>query len=167
VVDQWHPGRVNYSQFTWNDIGFDGPVLPRDLAFDVANNDVPISNVNGTGTAGVQTAYIVQPNSSMNLTVPNVSGVSQASGALLTFNFYPEGVAGITLNVAVNGHAISVPWPYPDDTVDSPRTIAIPVPLADVTTGNNTLTFSSGNYNLDVMNIDLIMQGAAGVVSPS
>ena len=40
------------------------------------------------------------------------------------------------------------------------------MPLADVTTGNNTLTFSAGNYNLDVMNIDLIMQGAGGIGGP-
>ncbi len=162
--DKFSNQRVN--TFTWNNIGFDGPVLPRDLAFDAPDNTAPVSNVNGTGQSGIDTAWIVQPNSSMNLTVPGVTGVSQASGALLTFNFYPEGVAPITLNVAVNGHQISMAWPYPDNTVDSPRTIAIPVPLADVITGNNTLTFSSGNYNLDVMNVDLIMQGAGGVVNP-
>jgi hypothetical protein len=162
--DKFNSQRLN--TFQWNNIGFDGPVLPRDLAFDVPDNTVPLSNATGIGLPGIGTAWVVQPNSSMNLTVPGVTGVDAASGALLTFNFFPEGVAPITLNVSVNGNQISVPWPYPDDTVDSPRTIAIPVPLADVVNGNNTLTFTSGNYNLDVMNIDLIMQGAGGIVQP-
>jgi hypothetical protein len=96
------------------------------------------------------------------LTVTGVTNIGDASGALLEFNFYPEGVAPVTLKVAVNGHPLTVPWPYPDSTVDSPRTIAVSVPLDDIATGNNTLSFSTGDYTLDVMNLDLILQGAGG-----
>jgi hypothetical protein len=163
-ADKFNTQRTN--TFTWNDIGFDGPVLPRDLAFDAADNNVPVSNIDGTGTPGINTAWTVQPNSSINLAVPGVNGVANAAGALVTFNFYAETVLG-TLNVAVNGHAISIPWPYPDVTEDSDRTVAIPVPLADVVTGNNTLTFyTTGSYALDIMNVDLILQGADGIVNP-
>ena len=42
------------------------------------------------------------------------------------------------LTVKVNGKAISVDWPYPDSITDSPRTIAIPVPLDDLVAGDNT-----------------------------
>ncbi len=163
-ADKFSSQRVN--TFTWDDIGFDGPVEPRDLGFDVPNNSTPVSSVNDTGTPGVDTAYTIQPNSSTNLTVPHVTGVSQASGALLTFNFYPYSVDPSTINVAVNGHDISVNWPYPDQTTDSPRTLAIQVPLSDVVAGNNTVTFFAGNYTMDVMNIDLIMQGAGGIGGP-
>ena len=70
--DKFSNQRVN--TFTWDNIGFDGPVLPRDLAFDVPDNTAPVSNVNGTGQSGIDTAWIVQPNSSLNLTVPGVTG---------------------------------------------------------------------------------------------
>jgi hypothetical protein len=162
--DKFGTQRIN--TFTWDNVGFDGPVLPRDLAFDAPNNSVPNSNVNGMGLTGVNTAWVAAPNTSLDLTVPSVSGTANATGSCLTFNFYPEGVAPITLDVAVNGHALSMPWPYPDATVNSPRAIAIPVPLADLVTGDNTVTFTAGNYNLDVMNVDLILQGAGGTVNP-
>jgi hypothetical protein len=152
--------------FAWANVGFDGPILPRDLGFDVPNNAASNTNVGGLGLPGENTAYVLQPNSSMNLTVHGVTGISNATGALLEFNFFPELVSPITLNVAVNGSRISVPWPYPDNTVDSPRTIAIPVPLAELQTGDNTVSFSAGNYSLDIMNVDLILQGAGGIVSP-
>jgi hypothetical protein len=160
--DKFNTERLN--TFRWGNLGFDGPVLPRDLGFDVPDNSVPLGNATGIGLPGIGTAWVVHPNSSINLTVHGVAGVRAASGALLTYNFYPVGVAPITLNVRVNGHAISLAWPYPDRTVDSPRTIGIAVPLADVVTGNDTVTFSAGNYVLDVMNIDLILQGAGGTI---
>jgi len=151
--------------FHWSNVGFDGPVLPRDLAFDVPNNTTPDSNVYTSGVPGVDVGWNIPPNSSLNLTDPGVSGIGDGSGALLTFSFYEQN-APITLTVAVNGHTISVPWPYPDDLTGTTRTLAVPVPLADVQSGDNTITFTTGNYNLNVMNVDLVLQGAGGIVSP-
>jgi hypothetical protein len=59
------------------------------------------------------------------------------------------------LTVAVNGHTITV--------TASSDTLGVPVPLSDINTGNNTVTFTAGNYGMNVMNIDLIMQGAGGI----
>lgn len=146
--------------FHWDNVGFDGPVLARDLAFDAPDNNAPDNNIAGGGAVGIDASYDVPPNGSFNLTVPGVTGVANAAGALLTFNFYSESV--IPLNVSVNGHNVSIAWPYPDQVTYSPRTIAIPVPLADIVTGNNTVTFSAGNYLEQVANVDLIMQGAGG-----
>jgi hypothetical protein len=150
--------------FRWDNLGFDGPVLPRDLGFDVPNNNAPDNNIAGDGASGLDNAYSIPPNGSRNLTIPAVNNLAQASGALLEFNFYSQAV--IPLDVALNGNNLNIPWPYPDNTIFSPRTIAIPVPLSDIVTGNNTLTFSAGNYLFQVMNIDLILQGAGSLVNP-
>ncbi len=155
-------GTQRVHTFRWDNLAFDGPVLPRDLGFDLPDNTAPDTNVGGLGLPGIDTAWIIHPNSSRDLTVTGVTNTGDASGALLEFNFYPEGVAPVTLKVAVNGHPLTIPWPYPDSTVDSPRTIAVSVPLDDIATGNNTVSFSTGDYTLDVMNLDLILQGAGG-----
>jgi hypothetical protein len=141
--------------FTWDNVGFDGPVLPRDLAFDVADNT---ANGNDLG-------YFVPANSSQNLTATGVYNVSNAAAALLTFAFYEQS-APFTISYAINGHAHSLAWPYPDTLIDTPRTLAIPLSLSEVQNGNNVITFSTGNYGLTVMNIDLIMVAAGGTVSP-
>src|SRR5262249_13854408 len=148
-------GNQGTHSFRWDNLGFDGPVLPRDLGFDVPNNSAPDGNVGGIGAGGLDNAYTIPANGSRNLTIPHVHDLAQAAGALLEFNFYSQAV--IPLQVALNGHNLSVPWPYPDTTTFSPRTIAIPVPLADVTSGDNTLTFSAGNYLFQVSNINLIL----------
>jgi hypothetical protein len=39
--------------FTWDNFGFDGPTLPRDLAFDVADRMVPVGGlINWVGPSG-------------------------------------------------------------------------------------------------------------------
>jgi hypothetical protein len=87
--DKFNTERLN--TFHWSNLGFDGPVLPRDLGFDVPDDSAPLNNATGIGLPGIGTAWVVHPNSSMNLTVQGVTGVRAASGALLTYNFYPEG----------------------------------------------------------------------------
>jgi hypothetical protein len=142
-----HYGQNTVHTFNWDNVGFDGPVLPRDLGFDVPNPAAP--------NEGYSLA-----NSSVSLVAPGITqtDIQAASGALLTFNFYSQ--TAVPLNVAVNGHRLSVPWPFSDHTFDTTRTIAVPVPLADVVDGGNTVSFTGGNYMYMVENIDLILQGA-------
>jgi hypothetical protein len=139
--------------FTWDNVGFDGPVLPRDLAFDVPDNP------NGGGDLG----YFVGPNSSVSLVDHGLYNVANASSALLTFNYYTQ-TSQVTFQYAINGHQHTLPWS--NALAYSPGTIAIPIPLSDVVAGDNTITFSEGSAPLTVMNIDLIMVGAGGVVGP-
>ena len=153
--------------FHWDNFGFDGPILPRDLGFDVPANHVP-DIFPGSGARAFDNAYVVPPNTKIHLTIPDVSGVANASGALLVFNFYSQSV--IPLDLALNGHNLSEAWPFPDHTTFSPRTIAIPVKkknLSDIVKGNNTLTFWAGNYLFQVANIDLILLGAGGGCPPA
>jgi hypothetical protein len=141
--------------FFWDDLEFDGPVLPRDLGFDVPDNHAPDNSAQaGPSVTAADTGYFVASGTSRHLTVPGVTGVAEARGALLTFD-YRTSSEPATLTVAVNGHTITV--------TASSDTLGVPVPLSDINTGNNTVTFTAGNYGMNVMNIDLIMQGAGGI----
>jgi hypothetical protein len=142
--------------FNWDNVGFDGPVLPRDLAFDVPDNTNDGNNL----------GYSIGANSSVTLTVPGVTGVGNASAGLLTFEWYDQLSSPVTINYAINGHAHTFAWPFPWTNWGSDKTFAIPIDLSDVQTGNNTVTISTGNYAVTVMNVDLIMVGAGGVVAP-
>ncbi len=164
-ADKFGNQRIN--TFTWDNVGFDGPVLPRDLTFDVPNNPaLTVGNVNGYSPT-YEIGYDIGPNSSTTVTVPNLSSLSSASGGLLTFNFYDNTTEPFAFNYAINGHPHTYAWPFPWTNPNSPKTIGIPISLSDVVNGSNTITFSTGNYEMTVSNIDLIMIGAGGIVSPS
>jgi hypothetical protein len=160
-------GNQRTNTFTWDNVAFDGPVLPRDLGVEVANPTNPNASVNGVGVPGINTAFVAPAGGSVPVTVPGVTGLGQAQAALLEYDFYAEGGNPTSLDVTVNGNALSTPWPFPDGVVDSPRTIAIPVPLADLTSGDNAVTFQAGAQPLDVFNVDLILAGAGGGGDPT
>jgi hypothetical protein len=149
--------------FTWDNVGFDGPVLPRDLAFEVPDAVTSISSSpiyknlgwynfsNGGGTVTV--------------TDPNVSGISQASGGLLVFNTF-NNTAPLTFTYSLNGnptHTLNWPYQTADTQTGTGRTIAIPISLSEVVTGNNTITISDNDSGgLFLYNVGLIMVGAGG-----
>ena len=80
---QFNSQRLN--SFFWSNVGFDGPVLPRDLGFDVRTPMSPTTPPSALGD-GTDTGYYVATGASRSLTVPGVTGIAQAAGALLTFN---------------------------------------------------------------------------------
>lgn len=136
----------------WDNLGFDGPVLPRDLGFDVPNQ--------GSLHGGAEQLGWATGSGPVTVTAPGVSGQSKASGALLELNWYAltDSVPTVSLN---GGAAISTAWPFPDGATYVWRTIAIPVPLSEVRTGSNSITV--GNAPGGFANVDLILQGAGGV----
>jgi hypothetical protein len=165
---------ARYHTFVWGNMGFDGPTLPRDLGYDVPNNHVAdtfTGEAACTGCPAFDNAYQIPVNGSINETTPNIPAIPSGTpappaGALLTFDWIvPTAVP--TLKVAVNGHDLSEPWPYPDQGANSWRPIGISVPTADLVAGVNTITFSAGNWHESVDNIDMILLGAGGVVPPS
>ena len=76
--------------FTWDNFTFDGPVLPRDLAFDVPDRLTPVGSgypglLNmGWGFGGFDQSPAPPP---LTLTIPGVYNVADAAAAFLTFNF--------------------------------------------------------------------------------
>jgi len=149
--------------FTWDDVGFDGPVLPRDLAFDAADSDGKVPGYPQLTNLGWESSA----SAPVTITIPRVTGVARATGGLLTFNFENEDVSPVSLRYSLNRHPPrSYAWPFPDTMTNSPRTVAIPIPLSEVRTGTNHIKIWSDQDALIVSNVDLIMREAGGIVRP-
>ncbi len=151
--------------FVWDNVGFDGPVLPRDLAFDVNDSLTPDGST-ANGDPRIDLGWFVPPGSSHTFNINNVSGLtnSTTAGALLEFSFYNQS-SPLTLNYSINGHSHSQPWVYPDTAAYTPRTIAIPLTLSELQPGTNTITIGS-EQGISVENIDIIVVGGGGIVNP-
>jgi hypothetical protein len=154
--------------FTWDNVGFDGPLLPRDLAFDVLDSLVPITNYPDLLNLGWNVP--VTDATPLTLTVPDVYNVDHAVGALLTFNYSTYNPVTISYRVN-NGEWHDQPWPFGDCYTQNDfvlcgaKTIGVPVDVTDVQAGTNTIQFSSTDATA-IANVDLVLQGAGGVVDP-
>jgi len=149
--------------FTWDNVGFDGPVLPRDLAFDASDS---LTSVAGYPTL-TNLGWVTSASAPVTITIPKVTGISKAVGGLLTFNFDDQDVAPVTLRYSLNRHAVqSYEWPFHDSLTNSPRTVAIPISLSEVVRGTNHVRIWSDQDSLILSNVDLIMRAAGGIVDP-
>ena len=152
--------------FTWDNVGFDGPRLARDLAFDVLDRMQPMDG----GYAGLlNLGWGVSPNDALPLalTVPGVYNIDKAAAALLTLNY--STYDPVTLSFRFNGGAWhDQPWPFPacymqnQAVLCGAKTLAIPVPLAELLTGDNLLEIRSSDTTA-IYNIDVILVAAGGV----
>jgi len=152
--------------FTWDNVGFDGPKLARDLAFDVPDRMQPMDGI----YAGlINLGWPVAPNDPqpLALTVPGVYHVARASAALLTLNY--STFDPVTLSFRFNGGPWhDQAWPFPPCYVQNnavlcgAKTVAFPVPLAEVVAGDNRVEFKSSDI-AGIYNVDLILVGAGGV----
>jgi hypothetical protein len=160
--------------FTWDNFAFDGPVLPRDLAFDVLDALIPVgSNYPGLLNTGWPVGGL-NDSTPLTLTVPGVHNVAEASGALLTFNFVDFNYANLSTPVPFisyrvnNGSWQLAAFPFGACPVQNggpacgEYTISVPVNLADVHSGDNTIQFTATD-GAAIANVDLILRGAAGI----
>lgn len=151
--------------FSWDNFGFDGPVLPRDLGFDVPDNTTPDqSALNGNPTVDIGYRVPSGSGQSLTVTIPNVHNVANAAAALLEFT--PSGgVYGPdTFTYAINnGPSHDYTWPY---EIGSAATGAIPVPVTDLADGTVTIHISA-TTDVFISNIDLILVGAGGTPNPN
>jgi len=156
--------------FTWDNLAFDGPVLPRDLAFDVLDRLTPVGP-NYPGLLNLGWPLVPNDPTPLTLTVPGVYNIDKAAGAILTLNYATD--LPITLSYRVNnGVWHDQPWPFPTCYTQNgnvqcgSRTIAVPVPLSEVQPGTNTIQFktSDSTNNAGIANVDLILVGAGGIV---
>ena len=152
--------------FTWDNVGFDGPLVARDLAFDVLDRLQPISG----GLLNLGWAVFPTDATPLRLEAQGVYNVSSAQAAFLAFN--SSTYNPVTISYRVNGGAWqSEPWPFPKCYVQNGFTLCgqksniVPVPLGDVRTGTNTIEFKSTDAT-SITNVDLILKGAAGVPAP-
>ena len=151
--------------FTWDNVGFDGPIVSRDLTFDVLDNLAPIGGYPDLLNLG----WGVFPNdvAPLTVTVPNVYNVANASAALLAFNYTTYNP--VTVSYRVNDGAWQdYPWPFGacytqnDFVLCGAKTVAVPVPLSDVHIGTNTIQFKSSDA-MAIANVDLVLVGAGGI----
>jgi hypothetical protein len=170
-------GNQGTHTFTWDNFAFDGPILPRDLAFDVLDALTPV----GPGYPGIlNLGWPVSPTDAapLTLSVSGVTNIAQASGALLVYGFTDMNTAQLNpppspIRYRVNnGNWQPQPWPFGacgtqnGGVACSSMTIAVPVPLSDVQPGTNTIRFQSTDYAA-IANVDLVLQGAGGVACAS
>ncbi len=134
--------------FAWDNLAFDGPVLPRDLGYDVLDNTTRGSGYTSIGYSLPHT-----------FTINNVTNTAGATAALFELTYWPE--SDVTLSYQVNGGPVhSFPWPF---GAGAPtfvsQTAAMPVPLSELHDGTNTITMTA-NDALQTGNYDLILAGA-------
>ncbi len=141
--------------YAWDNIGFDGPVLPRDLSFDVSDH---AATQTFNGQPAMELGYYAKPKTLS--TIP-VSDVNDASAALLTLNWFPTARDKITYSLNDNPPRTQA-WPFPGSGAYVWRTIALPVDLSQVVNGVNTVTISISD-GAAFANVDQKLVGAGGV----
>ncbi|MEP7042165.1 MAG: hypothetical protein ABI843_03830 [Dokdonella sp.] len=155
--------------FTWDNVGFDGPVLARDLTFDVLDRLSPVGdNYPDQLNLGWPTSSSDGP--PLTLTIANVYHLAAATAALLTFNFSSDNP--VTLSYRLNGGSWhDQPWPFNACYTQNgfvscgQKTIGVPVPLSEVQGGTNTVEIKSSDWT-EISNVDLVLVGAGGVADP-
>jgi hypothetical protein len=147
--------------YHWDNVGFDGPVLPTPRAYDIPDAL--------TGSPTPNLGYLVQSTGMRTccpwtqiapFTLSNVD-LTGATGARLNLNVW-NFTAGTSLRYRFNGGSWrSYPHPFPDSTI-SWRALSIPVALSDLRAGTNTLELQSSGPDLVVANLDLTIEVSSG-----
>lgn len=179
--------------FSWSNFGFDGPQLPRDLTFDGADalltsgfsplcavtpsgggTTTPCPNEENIGYCNSLTPAVCQNGSTPSVTL-NIGGITQANidasvASFVMFLVQPQNGA-TTMQVTVNGHLHSYPWPFVDSLPDgrdiSPRTFAVPIATSDLVVGTNVVKIADPAVtNIFVSNVDILLAGAGGPGGP-
>jgi hypothetical protein len=78
------------------------------------------------------------------------------------FDFNEENRPNPTvLNVIVNGHATSVPWPYPDQLEYTWRTLAVTIPISWLVPGTNVVQLGADTAEV-FANVDIVLGDVTG-----
>ena len=142
--NKFNTQRVN--TFTWDNVGFDGPVIASDLTFDVPDC-VCGSGRTLDGVDGINLGWAVPITGTLTLhtTSMTAANIAAASKALLTFNYF--GTAPLTIRYALNGNlAHTLAWPFP----------------IELQPGPDTVSFSADSPAI-LANVDLVLAGAGGI----
>lgn len=103
------------------------------------------------------------PNQTASWHVLNIPADPQPSGVRVLFNFTEEAnLVPSAINVIVNGHAHSVPWPYPDATKNTWRTFATTIPVTDLVPGTNVVEIGAPDEPLITANVNIVLADVPG-----
>jgi len=142
--------------FVWDNVAFDGPFTYRDFSYDALDN----AQLRSDNT--VNLGKFSGANQPASWNVLNMPANPQAAAVRVLFNFFHFDPFS-TLNVTVNGHAYSTPWPYPDRIQNTWRTFAITISLSDLVPGTNVVQFSS-DQALVTSNVNIVLVDVPGGV---
>lgn len=147
--------------YHWDNIGFDGPVLPIPRGYDA-----PDALTRGRTGNTINLAYALDAKG-MQVCCTGGGGWQQAgplvfddvdlrhaTGGRINLNVW-YGKAGSTFRYRLNGGGWqTVAYPFPDFVFNAARTLSLPVPLHALRAGRNTLEFAA-DAEVQIANIDL------------
>lgn len=152
-ADKFGGGQSNHT-FAWDNFGFDGPKTYRDRTFDVPDALDP------DGSTLIGLGYNVQPGGDLVVHPAPASWPQTPTAAYVTFDWFAFDT--VVPSVSINGSPFQATvWPF-DAATFGWRTIAVPIPLASVHTGANTITLRNTKEAI-VSNINLLLVAAAPV----
>jgi hypothetical protein len=147
---------VAYTTYHWDNIGFDGPTYPTPRAYDVPDSLTPLPP---NGFAGLNVGYQLGKDSMSKapITLANVD-LTGATSAALNLNAGAF-MSGDEIGYRFNGGTWrSYPHSFPTSDQGG-RVLSIPVDLADLMNGNNTLEMKSKSGFVTGANMDLTVEG--------
>jgi hypothetical protein len=140
----------------WDNIGFDGPKVAGNAAFEVPDAGDPTSygSLPGTNLGHKITATAVA------FQTRAVTWDRPPKGAVVGFNWFPEDQAVPSVRVNDGGWQTTA-WPF-DATAYCWRAITVPVPVPDVQGVQKIeLKYSGAQPSIVVSNVSLILLGAS------
>ncbi len=136
----------------WDNLGFDGPFLPLPRAHDLPDHLEPWTGAGAT-TMLWNTAYVLLPTNQQTFRVDGLDlfGAGEAFVDLSTFGLTAGGSFRLRFN---QGTWREAPFPFSSDTW---RAVSVPVSVADLVTGTNTLELATEATSAPVLiaNVDL------------
>jgi len=152
--------------FAWDNFGFDGPVLARDLTFDAPDAMQSIGSQPNLCPCGSNIYnlgwYSDATKPATVTTLPMTAANIQAAAAVLVLANAHFDTAVSTINYSVNGHAHSTPITY---AAAAKQSMALPVPASDLVAGPNTVAIWAAQPAI-INNVDILLVGAGGIVGP-
>jgi hypothetical protein len=152
-ADKAAPGVSRAQTYHWDNVGFDGPVLPVPAQYSIPDAMTSTGNGVNLGYNVTEKGLAAGP-----LTFSDVN-FDGATSAMLTFNTWF--LAGKDVNYRLNGgdwHTFTTPGKPGGATW---KAATVPVSLSELQPGNNTVDFAALNGDWTVVaNIDLVLPGA-------
>jgi hypothetical protein len=159
--------------FTWDNVAFDGPFTYRDFSYDALDNS---TTPDSTGEMDI--AQTALPNQMTTWNVLNLPANRQATAVRVLFNwrtYFGNVPANILVNV--NGHAHTIPYPYPANDSFNPgdgssfgttvwRTYPLTIPITELVAGTNVVRIGTDiqNDNTVVSNVNIVLVDVPGGV---